>query len=36
MGYENMVSYVADAGWNVLSVYDIDSASLTLDFVVDP
>jgi gamma-glutamyl hydrolase len=36
MGYENMVSYVATEGWNVLGVYDLDSASLTLDFVVDP
>ena len=36
MGYENMVSYVADEGWNVLSVYDLDSASLTLDFAIDP
>ena len=36
MGYENMVSYVSDDGWNVLGVYDMDSASLTLDFVVDP
>ena len=36
MGYENMVSYVADAGWNVLGVYPMDSASLSLDFVVDP
>ena len=36
MGYENMVSYVADEGWKVLDVYDLDSASLTLDFVVDP
>lgn len=36
MGYENMVSYVATEGWNVLGVYDLDSASLSLDFVVDP
>jgi gamma-glutamyl hydrolase len=36
MGYENMVSYVSDEGWNVLNVYDLDSASLSLDFVVDP
>jgi len=36
MGYENMVSYVATEGWNVLDVYDLDSASLTVDFVVDP
>lgn len=36
MGYENMVSYVATEGWDVLGVYDLDSASLTVDFVVDP
>jgi len=36
MGYENMVSYVADEGWNVLGIYDMDSASLTLDFAIDP
>ncbi len=36
MGYENMMSYVADEGWNVLGVYDLDSASLTLEFPVDP
>jgi len=36
MGYENMVSYVADEGWNVLGIFDLDSASLTLDFAMDP
>lgn len=36
MGYENMVSYVSDEGWDVLSVYDLDSASLAVEFVVDP
>lgn len=36
MGYENMVSYVADAGWDVLSVYDYDTGSMALEFVVDP
>jgi gamma-glutamyl hydrolase len=36
MGYENMASYEATAGWAVLSVYDIDSASLPLSFVKDP
>lgn len=36
MGYENMVSYVADEGWDVLGVYDLDSASLAVEFVVDP
>ncbi len=36
MGYENMVSYVATDGWNVLGVYDLDSASLSLKFTVDP
>jgi len=36
MGYENMVSYVADEGWDVLSVYDLDSASLAVEFVIDP
>jgi gamma-glutamyl hydrolase len=36
MGYENMVSYVADEGWNVLDIYDLDSASLAVEFVVDP
>ena len=36
MGYENMVSYISDDGWNVLNVYDLDSASLALKFVIDP
>ena len=36
MGYENMVSYISDDGWNVLSVYDLDSASLALEFIEDP
>lgn len=36
MGYENMVSYVSDNGWNVLDVYDYDSGSMALEFVVDP
>ena len=36
MGYENIVSYVSDEGWNVLGVYPLDSASLTLQFVEDP
>ena len=31
-----MVSYISDAGWNVLDVYDLDSASLTLQFVAPP
>eukprot|EP00347_Sterkiella_histriomuscorum_P022553 403338055 len=36
MGYENIVSYVSDNGWNVLDVYDYDSGSMALEFVVDP
>lgn len=36
MGYENMVSYVSDDGWNVLGVYPMDSASLTMEFTSDP
>lgn len=36
MGYENMVSYVSVDGWNVLDVYNLDSASLTLEFTKDP
>jgi len=31
-GFHELVSYVADAGWAVHDVYDMDSASLTLDF----
>jgi hypothetical protein len=31
-GFHELVSYVADAGWAVHDVYNMDSASLTLDF----
>jgi hypothetical protein len=31
-GFHELVSYVADAGWAVHDIYDMDSASLTLDF----
>ena len=36
MGYENIVSYVSDDGWNVLDVYDFHSGDMALEFVVDP
>jgi len=36
MGYENMLSYVADDGWNVMGSYEMDYGSLELDFLVDP
>jgi len=36
MGYENLVSYVADAGWDALSVFDYDLGSLELEFKKDP
>lgn len=36
MGYENIVSYVSDDGWNVLDVYDYETGSMALEFVVDP
>jgi len=31
-GFHELVAYVADEGWNVLGIYEMDSASLTLDF----
>jgi gamma-glutamyl hydrolase len=31
-GQHELLSYVADAGWDVLGVYEMDSASLPLDF----
>lgn len=31
-GQHFIISYVADAGWDVLDVYEMDSASLTLEF----
>jgi len=36
MGYEYIASYVSDNGWNVLDVYDYDTGSMALEFVVDP
>ena len=30
MGYENMVSYVSDDGWDVLGVYELHDTSLPL------
>ena len=34
-GMHELSSYVADEGWAVHDVYDMDSASLTLDFAYD-
>ena len=31
-GQHELLAYVSDAGWDVLDIYDMDSASLTLDF----
>ena len=31
-GKHELLSYVSSAGWDVLDVYDMDSASLTLEF----
>jgi len=36
MGYENIASYVSDDGWNVLDVFDYETGSLSLEFVMDP
>mmetsp|Transcript_9282 Transcript_9282/g.7083 ORF Transcript_9282/g.7083 Transcript_9282/m.7083 type:complete len:187 (+) Transcript_9282:465-1025(+) len=36
MGYENMMSYVADGAWGVMGEYEMDHGSLALEFVVDP
>jgi gamma-glutamyl hydrolase len=36
MGYENIVSYVSDNGWDVLSVYDYETGSMAMEFTVDP
>lgn len=36
MGYENLVSYVADGGWNVMTSFEYDNGSLPLEFVKDP
>ncbi len=35
-GMHELTSYVADAGWGVHGIYDMDSASLTLDFAYQP
>ena len=34
-GFHELVAYVSDEGWNVLDIYDMDSASLTLDFAYE-
>ena len=34
-GMHELSSYVSDEGWGVHDVYDMDSASLTLDFAYD-
>ena len=34
-GMHELSSYVADEGWGVHDIYDMDSASLTLDFAYD-
>lgn len=36
MGYENMLSYISDDGWDVMGSYEMDYGSLTLEFTVDP
>lgn len=36
MGYENMVSYISDNGWDVLSVFDYETGSMALEFATDP
>jgi gamma-glutamyl hydrolase len=34
-GFHELVAYVADDGWDVLDIFDMDSASLTLDFAYE-
>lgn len=36
MGYENMMSYAADAGWDVMTSFEYDNGSLPLEFTQDP
>ncbi len=36
MGYENILSYVSDAGWDVMTAFEYDHGSLPLEFVKDP
>lgn len=36
MGFENLMSYEADASRDVLGLYNIDGSSLKLEFVSDP
>jgi len=36
MGYENIVSYAADAGWDAMSAFEYDHGSLELEFTKDP
>jgi carbamoylphosphate synthase small subunit len=36
MGYENLISYAANGGWDVLTTFDFDHGSLPLKFTKDP
>ena len=36
MGYENLASYVADAGWDIMTSFELDHGSLELEFTKDP
>jgi gamma-glutamyl hydrolase len=36
MGYEYIVSYISDLGWNILDHYEYHSGGMALEFTVDP
>lgn len=36
MGYEYIVSYISDDGWDVLNVYDYETGSMALEFTEAP
>ena len=36
MGYEYIVSYISELGWDILDHYEYHSGDMALEFVVDP
>lgn len=36
LGYENMINYTASIGWDALGHYDVDTASLPIEFTRNP
>ena len=36
MGFENMMGYAADSGWQIIGSYILHNVSLPLEFVVEP